>query len=223
MQNLLKTANSGRIVLMVFLIGHLISGCTYTSERLHPQFPSYRQSMGVMLVLVPEIGIFEQMPDGSRLFQDVQSQEAQRTAQQSIARQLQKRHFTVQTADAHMMQLPEIHDVTSIFRSVNRSIQLHTYGPQIYPAKLSAFDYAIGPVAEILKANKADGLVLALGHQSSFNRHLKNWLSIAVVEPEGGIVWYCMQGDPQHSDLQAPEGVTALVARTMANFWDLGS
>jgi hypothetical protein len=71
MQNLPKMTILGRIILMGILIILFVSGCTCTSERLHPQFPSYRQSMGTMLVLVPEIGIFEQLPDGSRLFQDI--------------------------------------------------------------------------------------------------------------------------------------------------------
>ena len=179
--------------------------------------------MGTMLVLVPEIGIFEQLPDGSRLFQDTQSQEAQRNAQQSIVRQLQERHFTVKTADTRIMQLPELLSVTSLFRSVNRSIQLHTFGPQIYPAKLSAFDYSLGPVADILKANRADGLVLALGHQTASAQPTQNWLSIAVVEPEGRIIWYGLQGDHQRFNLQTSEGLTALVGTTLANFWEHGS
>ena len=209
--------------LMVSLIGLFITGCTYTSERVHPQFPGYRQTMGVMLVLVPEIGIFEQMPDGSRLFQDIESQEAQRQAQQSIARQLEARHFTVQTADTRMMQSSELLAVTSLFRSVNRSIQLHTFGPQLYPDKLSAFEYHLGPVTEILKTNRADGLVLALGHQTASVQPIKNWLSIAVVEPEGRIIWYGLQGDHQQFNLQTSEGMTALVATTLVNFWEQGS
>jgi len=223
MQNLPKMTIFGRSILMGMLITLFISGCTYTSERLHPQFPSYRQSMGAMLVLVPEIGIFEQLPDGSRLFQDIQSQDAQHKAQQSIVQQLQERHFTVQTADTQMMQSPELRSVTSLFRSVNRSIQLHTYGPQPYPAKLSAFEYNMGPVAEILKANRADGLVLALGHQTASAQPTKNWLSIAVVEPEGSIIWYGLQGDHQKYNLQTSEGLTALVTTTLANFWEQGS
>ena len=209
--------------LMVGLIGLLVSGCTYTSERLHPQFPSYRQTMGVMLVLVPEIGIFELMPDGSRLSQDTQSQEAQHNAQQSIVRQLEERHFTVQTADTRMMQSPELLSVTSLFRSVNRSIQLHTFGPQPYPAKMSAFEYHLGPVAEILKANRADGLVLALGHQTASAQPIKNWLSIAVVEPEGRIIWYGLQGDHQKFNLQTAESLSTLVETTLVNFWEQGS
>ncbi len=205
------------------LIGLFVSGCTCTSERLHPHFPDYRQHMGVMLVLVPEIGIFEQLPDGSRLFQDIQSQEAQRNAQQSIARQLEERHFRVQKADTRMMQSSELLAVTSLFRSVNRSIQLHTFGPQPYPAKLNAFEYHLGPVADILKANHADGLVLALGHQTTSAQPVKNWLSIAVVEPEGRIIWYGLQGDHHKFNLQTSEGLTALVESTLVNFWEQGS
>lgn len=223
MQNLPKPIIFRRFILMVGLIGLYVTGCTYTSERLHPEFPSYRHTMGVMLVLVPEIGIFEQMPDGSRLFQDIQSQEAQRNAQQSIVRQLEARHFTVQTANTRMMQSSELLSVTSLFRSVNRSIQLHTFGPQLYPSKLSAFEYHLGPVTEILKVSRADGLVLALGHQTTSGQPTKNWLSIAVVEPEGRIIWYGLQGDHQKFNLQTAEGLTALVTTTLANFWEQGS
>ena len=223
MHNLPKPIIFSRFILMVSLIGLYVTGCTYTSERLHPQFPSYRQTMGVMLVLVPEIGIFEQMPDGSRLFHDIQSQDARSIAQQSIVRQLEARHFTVQTADSRMMQSSELLSVTSLFRSVNRSIQLHTFGPQLYPSKLSAFEYNLGPVTEILKVNQADGLVLAIGHQTTSGQPTKNWLSIAVVEPEGRIIWYGLQGDHQKFNLQTSEGLTALVTTTLANFWEQGS
>ncbi len=223
MQNLPKPIIFSRFILMVSLIGLYVTGCTYTSERLHPQFPGYRQTMGVMLVLVPEIRIFEQMPDGSRLFHDIQSQDARSIAQQSIVRQLEARHFTVQTADTRMMQSSELLSVTSLFRSVNRSIQLHTFGPQLYPSKLSAFEYNLGPVTEILKVNRADGLVLAIGHQTTSGQPTKNWLSIAVVEPEGRIIWYGLQGDHQKFNLQTSDGLTALVTTTLANFWEQGS
>ena len=223
MGHLQKIKIFDRSILIVILIGLFLSGCTYSSERLHPQFPSFRQSMGAMLVLMPEIGIFEQMPDGSRLFQDIQSQEAQQKAQQSIVRELQNRHFTVQTADPRLMQSPELLSVTSLFRSVNRSIQLHTFGPQLFPAKLSAFEYDLGSVADMLKANRADGLVLTLGHQTASDQPSKNWLSIAVVEPEGRIIWYSLQGDHQKFNLQTSEGMTALVAATLAGFWEKGS
>jgi hypothetical protein len=223
MHTLSKMTNFRPSILVLALICLFVSACTCASERLHPHFPDFRQHMGVMLVLVPEIGFFEQMPDGSRLFQDTQSQEAQRNAQQAIARQLEARHFRVQTADTRMMRSSELLAVTSLFRSVNRSIQLHTFGPQPYPAKLDAFEYHLGSVADILKANRADGLVLALGHQTASVQPIKNWFSIAVVEPEGRIIWYGLQGDHQKFNLQTSEGLTALVESTLVNFWERGS
>ncbi len=223
MQNLPKMTIFGRSMLVVILMGLSISGCTAAPERLDPQFPKYRQPMGVMLVLVPEIGIFEQMPGGGQLIQDIQSHDAQLIAQKSIAAQLRERHFRVQTADARMMQQPEIKSVTSLFRSVNRSIQLHTFGPQIFPAKLRAFEYNLGPVSDTLKTYGADGLILALGYQTGAGQPAKNWLSIAVVEPEGRVIWYGVQGDHLTYNFQRPESVNAIVADTMANFWESGS
>ena len=204
-------------------LGLCASACSYPTERFHPKFQGYHQSMGVMLVLVPEIGIFEQSPDGGRLFKNIPSQEAQRTTQETIVSQLRQRHFAVKRADARLMRLPEIQSLTRLFRSVNRSIQLHTFGPQLFPSKLQAFDYQVGPVADLLKANGADGLILSLGYQTGHGQPSRNWLSIAVVEPQGRIIWYGVKGDHHRFDLQSPDSVAELVAHTMTHFWESGA
>jgi hypothetical protein len=199
-----------------------LSGCTAATERLHPQFPHYRHPMVKMLVWLPEISIYEKLPDGSRLFDPGRSQDARNAAQQAIARQLQDRQFSVLTLDADGIPNSDIQSVVSLFRSVNRSIQLHTIGPQLFPGKKSAFEYHLGPVADILQAYNADGLVLAIGHQTGSDQPSKNWLSIAVVEPEGRIIWYGLQGDHDRFNIQNSEGVHTLVASTMAHFWERG-
>jgi hypothetical protein len=223
MQQGLRRAFAGRSMCLIFLFGLLVTGCAHSTVRYHPHFSNYRQSMGVMLVLQPEIRIFEQLSDGSRLFLDIQSRDAQRRAQASIVRQLGERHFTVRTVSAQRMQQSEYRSVTTLFRSVNRSIQLHTYGPQLFPGKVNAFEYSVGPIADILAAYNADGLVLAIGYQSGAEKPDSNWFSIAVVEPEGRIVWYNLRSDPHQFDLQRAKGVSALVAGTMADFWERGS
>jgi hypothetical protein len=219
----LKMVLSGRRICLFVLIGLLVSGCAASSERYHPRFSAYEQSMGVMLVLMPEVRIFEELPDGSRLFQDIQSQDAQRRAQASIVRQLSERHFTVRTVNAQLTQSSDYSGVTALFRSVNRSIQLHTYGPQLFPAKVNTFEYNVGPVSEILKANGADGLVMAIGYQSGAKTPKRNWFSLAVVEPEGRVIWYSLHSNPHQFNLQCAEGVSAMVAGAMVNFWDQGS
>lgn len=215
--------NICRSLLLWLVAGLFLSGCTAALERFHPQYPHYRRAIEKMLVLVPEISIYEQLPDGSRLFDPVHSHAARKSAQQAIVDQLQNRHYSVQPLDAEGMSTPEMQSVLALFRSVNRSIQLHTIGPQPFPAKKTAFEYHLGTVADILQAYHADGLLLAIGYQTGRVRPTKNWLSIAVVEPEGRIIRYAFQGDHTRFNFQNDEGVHSLVASTMANFREQGS
>ena len=119
--------------LACLLLGLLLSGCTAATQRIHPQFPQYRHTMGKLLVLQPDIGIYEKMTDGSRLYHHANSNRARRLVQQVIVNQLQNRHFSVLAVTPDEMEAADVRDVTALFRSVNRSIQLHTIGPQVFP------------------------------------------------------------------------------------------
>lgn len=223
MISVFSITNMGRSLLVWLLIGLSLSACTAAIERLHPQFARYRQGMKTMLVLVPEISIYELLTDGSRLFDPLHSHEVRQAAQEAIARQLQNRHYSVLLLGTDSMSTIDIQSLLALFRSVNRSIQLHTIGPQPFPAKKAAFEYHLGTVADILQAYHADGLVMAIGHQTGTVQPTKTWLSIAVVEPEGRVIWYGYQGDHERFNIQNCEGVRTLVASTMANFWEQGS
>ena len=217
-----KTGIFNHSMLMIMAIGFLLSGCTAATERLHPRFAGYRQTMGVMLVLIPEIGIVEQLADGSRMLLEDRSRDARQMAQDAIITQLQDRRFVVRTVDADTMSTGELTSIRPLFRSVNRSIQLHTIGPQVFSPKKASFEYHLGSVADILDAYGADGLVLAIGHQTGTDIPTGNWLSIAVVEPGGRIIWYGIYGNHEQFNIQTTEGMQALVASTMAGFWEQG-
>ena len=179
--------------------------------------------MGVMLVAAPDIRIFEQLPDNGRLFREDLSQMAQHRAQTAIARILGDRGFTIQQADPQTLPEAELDEISVLFRSVNRSIQLHTYGPQIFPDKMDKFEYSVGSISELLNARHADGLVLAMGYQTGIKTPEKNWFSVAVVEPQGTVIWYNLTSSPQRFNFQHREAVSALVAETMHPFWERGS
>jgi hypothetical protein len=201
----------------------LLCGCTAATKRIHPQFPHYRQAIGKLLVMQPDIGIFEQLPDGRRLYHHANSSRARQLVQEAIVNQLQNRHFSVLAVTPEEMEAPDVREVTALFRSVNRSIQLHTIGPQLFPEKKAAFDYHLGSVATFLNTYQADGLVLAIGHQTGIQQPTKNWLSIAVAEPGGTIIWYAIQGNHERFNIHEQKSMQTQVASTMASFWEHGS
>jgi hypothetical protein len=207
----------------LLIAGILLTGCNYTSERYHPDYLEYRKQIRRVLVLHPEIGIFEELDDGSMIWQINKSRDAQAAAFDAVSNVLADKDYLVRPAGSETMNNAEIRSVQTLFRSVNRSIQLHTYGPQLYPAKLRDFEYEVGPVGDILTRFEADALVLVVGHQTLSSQRPKTWISISVVEPGGKIIWYGMQGATADLDLQTPASALSLVNETLLPFSRFGS
>lgn len=201
----------------------LLTGCNYTSERYHPDYLEYRKQIRRVLVLHPEINIFEELDDGSMICQMDKSRDAQATAFEAVSDVLADKDYFVRPAGSETMNNDEIRSVQTLFRSVNRSIQLHTYGPQLYPAKLRDFEYEVGPVDDVLTQFEVDALVLVVGHQTLSSLRPKTWISIAVVEPGGKIIWYGMQGAKADLDLQTPTSAHSLVNETLLPFSRFGT
>lgn len=211
------------MALGLLITGILLAGCNYTSERYHPDYLEYRKQIRRVLVLDPEISIFEELDDGSMIWQMDKSRNAQAAAFMAVSNVLTDKNYLVRPAASETINNVEIRSVQTLFRSVNRSIQLHTYGPQLYPSKLRVFDYEVGSVDDILTQFDADALVLVVGHQTLSSQRPKTWISIAVVEPGGKIIWYGMQGAKADLDLQTPTGALFLVNEALLPFSRFGS
>lgn len=207
----------------LLLSGILLAGCSFASERYHPDYLEYRKQIRRVLVLHPEISIFQELADGSMAWQMDQSQDAQSAALKAVTQVLAQKDYMVLPAGPQPMHNAEIRSVRTLFRSVNRSIQLHTYGPQLYPSKVKRFEYEVGPVNGLLAQYRADALVLVVGHQTLSSQRPETWISIAVVEPGGKVIWYGMQGAKKNLDLQSATGALALVDETLQSFSRVGS
>ena len=190
-----------RLSHIFFLIwGVIIMGCAAAPERRHPDYQTHLAPIRSVLCLAPEFGVFN-VSGFNHIRQEAQSRSAGEQIKTAVTRTLSEKGFAVTLAEEHTLNHPEVRSLTALFRAVNRSIQLHTYGPQIYPGKQAAFDYSLGPIKNLLDANGADALVLAIGRQTISQTASRTWLSIALVEPHGKIIWYALNGTTE--DLQA--------------------
>ena len=197
--------------------------CAHLPDRRSPDYPDLRPGMKHFLLLPPEINLFQELPGGKLLWQADDSRKARESTGKALSALMQAHALDVRTAGADDPHRSERMEVQALFRNVNRSIQLHTYGPQIFKTKLDRFDYSLGPVAALLAKTRSDALVCVAGHQTLSARNPKAWLSIAVVEPTGRIVWYGMQGGRTEVSLQTPDGVSDLVGQALRPFLEAGS
>lgn len=206
-----------RILLLVMLSGCCLNGCTAPLVRVNPLFSGAEKAMNRILVIPPEIHLVELMPGGGRLDLDDTSRMAAADVRHAIAAQLNGNGYIALTADDATLQRKDCRSLVSLFRAVNHAIRLHVFGPQVFPEKVRQFDYQLGPVDGILSSHGADGLLLALGRQTPGAGPADNWLSIALVDPEGHILWYAIQYGAEAVDFQGADRIRALVASTMAS------
>ena len=196
----------------------LFSACGHLPERYHPLYADLTPSIRKILFLSPEVNVFDTMSDGSLMRQETDSRAAREHIQQAVISCLVDKRFIVEAADPQLMATPETQSIQRLFRAVNRSIQLHTFGPQIFPLKVKTFDYQLGPLTSLLKVSGADAVVLTIGHQIISELRPATWISVALVDSQGRIVWYGMQGDAIDSSLQIQEKAKALVDATLQRF-----
>jgi hypothetical protein len=203
-------------------LGLLGVACSFTPDRYHPDYQAYQRHIRRVLLLPPEISIVEESSEGAAVWQVSKSRVAQKHAREAVCQILTAKGYIVQMAGADSGADPrekdEIASIQTLYRSVNRSIQLHTYGPYLFPAKQRRFEYGIGSIRDLLNSRNADALVLVIGHQTLSSTDPKTWISIAVVEPGGALIWYGMQGARQNLNLEDPGGTLALIRQTLQPF-----
>jgi hypothetical protein len=83
----------------------------------------------------PEIELFTTLPDGKLIRQEKQSEGAGLRTQDAIADVLSAHRLDVRIADAQVLESERRIGMQALYRNVNHAIQLHAYGPQIFPQK----------------------------------------------------------------------------------------
>lgn len=195
-----------------------LMACSHSPERYHPRYAEFAPTIATVLLLMPEVNVYEELADGRLAWHAAGSAAARQHVRQAVHSTLAGKHLVIHCATPERMAEADARDVQALFRAVNRAIQLHTYGPQLFPAKLRSFEYHVGAVESLLDASGADALVLAVGHQVVSTRRPHAWISIALVEPQGRIVWYSMQGTEADPGLQSAKETQTLVNTTLQHF-----
>lgn len=195
-----------------------ILGCASAPDRHPRDFDQLCSGMRHFLLFPPEIGSYLETPDGKLVWQADGSRKAGGYINQAVLNIMEAHALEVESADPDSATRGEMHEIQALYRNVNKSIQLHTYGPQEFVTKRDAFDYGLGSIRELLDGSGSDALMLVLGQETISQHGRKTWLSIAIVAPSGRVAWYGLQGGRESVSLETPVQAAELVRKTLKTF-----
>jgi hypothetical protein len=196
----------------------LLAGCSHSQDRYHPDYNAHRPAIARLLIMPPEIELFTTLPDGKLIRQAKPSEGAGLRTQDAIADVLSAHRLDVRIADAQVLESERRIGMRALYRNVNHAIQLHAYGPQIFPQKSEQVDYGVGSVTGLLNIGKADALMLVMGQQKASGRNVRTWISAAVIEPSGKVIWYGARGSQSTDGQLSQQKFCDLVKRVIQPF-----
>jgi hypothetical protein len=208
-----------RSILLVAALLFWLAGCASSTDRRHPEFNHRIQAIRTLCLLSSDIIVFEELPDGRLQQRSKRSEAARFFVQQALVAELTARNFRVSTYPADAANCAgELQEVLDLYRAVNRSIQLHTFGPEVFTVKKDRFEYSVGPLTTLLQQNGADAIVFVrVLHRYSSERS-RSFISLGLADASGTILWYGANGNREAKGIEDVDGTTHLVRKALNNF-----
>ncbi|MDQ5984612.1 MAG: hypothetical protein CSYNP_00307 [Syntrophus sp. SKADARSKE-3] len=204
------------LMMYLFIVLFTLSGCDQTtaSYRMHPEFVSRSQSIRSARLVSPDVKIYEISAGGLRELMDDWSAQGKDNLLKLSMDNFKQKGFVASELTPTKDIEAELENVRALYRVVSGSIQLHTFGPQLFPEKVKNFDYSIGSIENILKACNADSLILIHGSDEISTQGRKAMLAagaavtlltgrsvasqragvtsieVALIDRTGAVLWY---------------------------------
>jgi len=192
-------------------------GCAVTPERLHPEFERRIQPVKTLYLMPPDVRVFQPVAPGqlrpdAALSRKVADRFARRVIRQFQLKQYRILDFSPATHRS------EIGDIMALYRAVNKSIQLHTYGPSIFPQKRRHFEYSVGALETLLAREGADGVLFARVRDRNTPGRYRTYVSLAVADSQGDILWYSAGGIKSAAESRNDEPTGELIRSLVHSF-----
>jgi hypothetical protein len=205
-------------VLSALCLSISICGCASHSYRTHSEFEMRVKDIGKPVLIVSGVRIYEVSPGAIVELRDDWCAIGKRNLGNAVLARFREKHYNIKPLTMSEEIAKEMEGIQALYRAVSRSIQLHTYGPQLFPERIRNFDYSFGPIEALLERLQADSLILvsALGQISANGS--KGSISLSVADSSGTILWYSVKGSTGEYDLRDPKRVLELVEDMLSSF-----
>jgi len=210
------------VVVLIFCLFSTVAGCSLRPYRINQEWTTRGKGIRVLLVVPAEVGIYQVSPGETTQLRRDWSEKGRLNLDHAILKCFRIRNYRVKLLKAEGEIQREMRRILPLFRAVNKSIQLHTYGPQIFPDKIAHFDYSLGSLKGLLEKFQCDAMVLARGHCEVSKGPGKTYMSLALADSSGTILWYSVKGSRGEHDLRDPGRAENLVDALFSDFSEAG-
>jgi hypothetical protein len=209
-------------VVLVFCLFSTLAGCSFRPYRVNPEWTTRGKTIRALLVVPAEVRIYQVSPGEIGQLRTDWSETGRRNLDHAILQGFRIRKYRVRLLKAEGEIDREMMRVLPLFRAVNKSIQLHTYGPQIFPDKITHFDYSLGFLKGLLEGLQCDAMIFARGLGQVSKGPGKTYMSLALADSSGTILWYGAKGSRGEHDLRDPGSAENLVNALLSDFPEAG-
>jgi hypothetical protein len=205
-------------VIALFCLLGAFAGCASRPYRINPDRAIRTEHLQVLALVPAEVSIYQASPGGLVRLQNMWSETGRHNLNRAILQGFAKRHYAIRLLRTEESLPSEMKQVLPLYRAVDKSIRLHTYGPQIFPDKVAHFDYSVGPLKELLEKLHCDTLLFARGYELVSEGPGKTYMSLALADASGAILWYGVKGSRGDHDLRDSASAAKLVEGLLSDF-----
>jgi hypothetical protein len=202
---------------LVFCLFSTMGGCALPPWRANPDWTAKAKGIRSLLIVPAEVRVYQVSLETMRLNGDW-SETGRQNLDNAILEGFRNRDYRVKLLRAEGEIHREMERILPLFRAVNKSIRLHTYGPQVFPEKIAHFEYSLGSLKSILDTSHCDAMVFVRGFEQVSERPKKTYMTLALADSSGTILWYCVKGSRGEHDLRNPKSAANLVDALLSDF-----
>jgi len=230
------------LISIIIFILFVTFACAPPPYRKHPEFETRSTAVGNPGLIPPDIKIYELTAGGLHELRDDWSEIGKENCLSSVTECLKEKNCPTECLAIDKEMEEKLEDILALYRAVSTSIHLHTYpGVAYFPEKEKNFRYSIGPLQDVLEEFGVDSLVFVYGFDeiSTGGRQALmaasiiigaftgvymgpragvTFVSVAVVDSSGDILWYDVSASSGEHDLRNPETTQKLFKLIFADF-----
>ena len=208
---------------LYFLCVLLIAfGCASPAYRVHPEFAARARAIRKPALMLAEVRIYEISPGGVVQIRDDWSKAGRENLVKALAETFMEKRCRVRSLSLDEERAEDVREIKALYKAVDKSIQLHGYGPQLFPEKRERFVYSLGPSQKTLSRLGADSMIFMSGSGHISAGEQKALISIAVSDSCGTILWHCLRHSVDQYDLRDAQSALEFVEDLLSSFPKVG-